>query len=181
MKHLHTWIKDESGASTLEFVLLFPVVFSVFLMSLETSIIIVRQAMLERAVDITSRSLRLSSRLDLTTETVADMICDKARIIRNCHETISLDLRSIVRPSYVLPSRDAMCIDRNTLLRPVTRFEPSQTLPNELMLLRVCVEIDPLLRVSALMAQINDDTSGRLFMEASTIFVSEPITEVAQQ
>lgn len=174
MMRLFKWLRAEKGGATVEFVLVFPVILTIFFISLETSTILVRQGMLERAVDITARSLRLSNEEGLTSQAVANRICRRARIIRDCHATITLDLRAIPRPNYVLPALGAPCINREQMIRPVTRFDPSQTAPNELMLLRACVSIDPLLPFSEFVLDLTRRGGGGLFLEASTIFVSEP-------
>lgn len=180
MKHFRKWFRRDEGAAAMEFVLVFPVILTVFFTSLETSTILVRQAMLERAVDITVRDMRLSNAEFLTTTLISNQICNNARIIRDCRDTISLEVNPIERPSYAMPSLQTSCTNRQAQIPNPTQFDPSQTQPNQLMLLRVCVELDPLLPLSAFMVDLNSRMNGTLFLETSTIFVTEPLGEVSQ-
>ena len=63
MKKLRKWLaralRCEDGAATLEFALSVPVLITIFMASFESGLLMTRSIMLEQAVDITMRELRL--------------------------------------------------------------------------------------------------------------------------
>ena len=59
-QRLRKFARRETGTATLEFCIVFPIIMILFIAVFETAMILIRQVMLERALDNTVRLLRLS-------------------------------------------------------------------------------------------------------------------------
>ncbi len=164
--------RREDGSSTIEFVFYFPLFFAVLASSIEAGIFMSRQVMLERAVDISLRSLRLGTMEDPSANALRDAICDETVIIRNCREVLLLELRRIDTTTWDGLETPASCIDRNEEIQPVTQFTPGTD--NELMMVRACVVVDPIIPTSGLAMALPRDASGGYRLLASSVFVNEP-------
>lgn len=137
---------DEDGVASIEFVILFPFVFFLFMMSYDVGLHMIRHAMLERGLDIAVRHIRLSSVSDAPThDEVKAIICDAAVLLPKCEENMNIELRSNDMFNWsdwpVMP----ICADREEDIRPVSVFEPGGE--NELMLVRACAAVKPLFSV----------------------------------
>ena len=77
MSRLFARLKNEDGSSTVEFVLIFPILFGIFMSGWETSTYIMRYTLLDRALDITMRDLRLGRMPGADHDDLKDAICDR--------------------------------------------------------------------------------------------------------
>ncbi|EBA12940.1 TadE/TadG family type IV pilus assembly protein [Roseobacter sp. CCS2] len=183
MKHfLQRFLKDQSGTSSIEIVLVFPVFFGFFLMTYEAGILSSRQVMLERGLDITVRKVRVGAidkadQDELRTE-LRKSICDNAGILPDCEtqlevEMIQRDPRAVWNPI----STDIQCVDRGDINAPSTS-SLANTANNELLFLRACIRIDPFLASSTLGKTLvagNDTAAGDSYaLIATAAFVVEP-------
>jgi len=163
----------ERGTSTLEFVIVFPLILLVFVAVFETGIILTRQVMMEGALDDAARVLRLAQDLEVSAGDIEAAICDNTSAIPDCDDVLVIDLRVIDPPDYLLPPDDVLCVDRDDrLVRPDNEFD--QGSDNELMLIRACAVIDRILPFSGFGLNLTRDATGGLHMVAATILVNEP-------
>jgi len=166
---------DERGNSTMEFAILFPVFFTIFLSGFELAFVMVRQMWLERAVDLTVRDLRLGTWPNVSTDILKADICDNmGNLIGACDSVLMLELDTIDRVSWTTPNPDATCVDRSEDVQPVTKFEPGTE--NEMVLLRACVIIDPIFPGTGLALQLERNTGDGVALVATSGFVNEPGT-----
>ena len=63
LSHISRFARREDANATVEFVIVFPIVIMLFIAAFETSMLLTRQVMLERALDQSVRHLRLTSGL----------------------------------------------------------------------------------------------------------------------
>jgi len=87
--------RRENGNATIEFALLFPAFVTLFLVVVETGLLLTRGVMLDRAVDMSMRDLRLGTLNPMTHDNLKDDICNNSVIIPNCVNTLLLELRPI--------------------------------------------------------------------------------------
>ena len=80
--------RSEEGGATTEFVVIFPIFLVVFLSCFEASLLLIRQLMLERAVDVVVRDVRLSTGTTYRHDQLKSRICDNASILPNCLENL---------------------------------------------------------------------------------------------
>ncbi|WJY23108.1 pilus assembly protein [Fontisubflavum oceani] len=167
----------------MEFVIVFPIIIFLFIAVFETGMILTRQVMLERALDSTVRLLRLElvnppDEPDAFATAVRQNICANALVIPNCMDVLQLDLRAIGQTNYILPERNALCINRNDMVAPdenqVSEGRENDEALENLMLVRTCVVVDRILPISGFGLNLTRDDSGGLHMVSSTVYVNEP-------
>ncbi|CUJ91250.1 Flp pilus assembly protein TadG [Ruegeria denitrificans] len=163
--------RSEKGGLAVEFVVLFPLYLVVILCAVEYALISVKQVMLERAVDIVVRDIRLGTGSGPTHDQIKDAICDRSLVIEDCTSNLQLEMiRQSAFTGVTLPE-EPDCTDRAEPAKPVREFSNGPA--NELMILRACAQIDPVFPGSDMaVALVGDD--GVISLSATTAFVQEP-------
>ncbi|MBD1202831.1 MAG: pilus assembly protein [Rhodobacteraceae bacterium] len=165
--------RDESGNSTIEFVILMPLVFTIFAAALESGLMMVRWTSIDRASDMVIRSLRLGQYNNPDALLLRQEICDRTFMIENCFENTVVEIREINRANFLMPAFDAPCVTRDgTIIQPVTQITPGQQ--NDLMLIRVCVTVDALFAGSTFAVPITYDAQGGYAISVASVYVNEP-------
>ena len=164
--------REDDGIAAVEFALLFPFVFFLFIWAVELGIFMTKSVMLEHALDVAMRDLRLGRMVNPTTDTLKDAICDRARILGGCRDTIMIDLQPIDTTTWIMPAEPVACRDREEELQPVVSFDLGGQ--NEIMLVRACVIVEPLFPGVGLGARLQLDAQGGYGMAATSAFVNEP-------
>lgn len=163
--------KNEGGAATVEFVVVFPFFVAIFVSAFEVAIMNMRAVMLERATDVVVRDIRLNEN-GMSYEKVLNDICDLASIIPDCLRTTRIELRAVDKSTWAGLSTSVDCINRSAIIQPAVTFTPGQQ--NELMLMRVCSIVNPIFPTVGVGRSIPVDESGGYQVIASTAFVNEP-------
>ncbi|MGJ8621424.1 MAG: TadE/TadG family type IV pilus assembly protein [Yoonia sp.] len=172
--------RDESGITTIEFVIVFPVFVAFFLMTVESGIISVRHVMLERSVDLTVRDLRLGALRDPTLDELRANICAIAAVIPNCQDRVEIEL-VMVEPTNQSDWDNyeprAQCRDLGDLASSSAVVEEQNN--NQLMLIRVCARINPFIPTSVLGKTIirennSSEAQGNYSLVSMAAFVVEP-------
>jgi hypothetical protein len=164
---------DQSGSSTVEFVLVFPAFILIFISSFEAAMLMTRQVMLDRAIDMSVRDLRLGTGTLMTHGMVRNKICNDARLLPDCRNSLLVELTRVSMATYAMPATGTPCIDKINAITPVTAFANGAV--NELMLIRVCYAVAPFFPTSGLGLELTKDTEGMLYMTAVSAFVNEPV------
>lgn len=164
--------RDEHGNSTIEFLFIFPILITLLCSATESGMLMLRQVMLDRALDMAVRDLRIGTWDEPTHAIVKQRICDNTTVIPNCMSTVLLELREIDTDTWVLPATNATCIDRSEELEPVTTF--SQSGGNALMLVRACAVFDPVFPGAGLGLELAKDDTGAYALFSASAFVNEP-------
>lgn len=172
LARLASVFRRDNGNATIEFALLFPAFITLFMMVVETGVMMTRGVMLDRAVDMSMRDLRLGLLTPMTHDSLKTDICENSVIIPNCEEAILLELRPISTTTWEPLTDDVTCVDRSKEIQPVLDFEPGVT--NEMMLVRVCALFDPFFPTSGLAAQIKIDETNAYALVAVSAYVNEP-------
>lgn len=164
--------RREDGSATIEFVILFPLFMFLFLSAFEIGFFLLRQVMLERAVDINVRTLRLGQLDPATPQELKTRICRDALILKDCQSAISVELTPISTTTWNVPTASIQCVDREEQIDPVLQFIPGGR--DELMLVRACVVLDPFFATTPLVMNLPVDASGGYRISAVSTFVNEP-------
>lgn len=173
MSHwLRRFRREEQGAMTVEFALWFPF-FLVFLYSsFELGLMTMRQAMLERGLDIAVRDIRLGTGTAPQHDEIKTAICDNAIVLPGCENNLRLEMiRTDMRDWQSLPN-DVDCTDKSEEVKPVRQFVPGTS--NQLMLLRACLKVSPLSPTSKLVENMKTDGAGDVAIVLTSAFVQEP-------
>lgn len=178
-RQISSFRQDEGGSVTIEFLVVFQVFLLFFLMTYENGVISIRHVMLERGVDLAVRDVRIGNMPNPTRDSMRERICDISMIIPDCENQLQIEMvRRNPRSWNDLPS-EVRCIDRSTTSQPVVTFTNGGN--NELMIMRACVRIDPMLPTSGIGKAIAGSNSGAAAggsyaLVATAAFVVEPFS-----
>lgn len=172
LRRLRRRLRREDGNATVEFVILFPLYIAVMFTGIEAGLLMTRQVMLERAVDLSLRDLRLGQMEDPSAERLREAICANTVVIANCRDVLLLELRPVDTATWGGLNDPVACIDRDEEIQPVTQFQAGGD--NQLMLVNVCIVIDPVVPTSALALALPRDPSGGIRLLSASVFVNEP-------
>ncbi len=164
--------RDEGGTATIEFVLFFPVFMTIFMSTFECGLFMTRQVMLERAVDMSIRDLRMGLWVNPTADDLKTAICDIATIIPDCQDVVMLELRPVSTATWTPLDPNITCVERDEVIQPLVEW--TNGVENEMMLVRACAVFDPVFPLTAMGLQLPVDASGGYAMSATTAFVNEP-------
>ena len=162
----------EDGTATIEFVILFPAIMTIFLSSFEMSIYLTRSVLLDRALDLNVRLLRLGTLDPMTQEELQRRVCNDALIFSDCPNAIMIELTEISTASWNLPAAQMTCVNRDEEIQPVVAFDFGGL--NDLMLVRACTVLDPFFGTTPLVMDLPLDPSGGYTVAAASTFVNEP-------
>ncbi|MEP5761771.1 MAG: TadE family protein [Litoreibacter sp.] len=166
----------EEGNSTIEFVIIFPLLMALFLSVIEMGIMMTRYMMFERALDVSMRTVRLDAESNYTRDSIRDTICEETLIARHCQSTLVLEMVRLDADdqSWSFPTNSAVCANRaDEDAVPATNFVPGQS--NDTMYVRACISVTPMFPWAGLGASIVKDSSGDYSMVALSAFAVEPI------
>jgi Flp pilus assembly protein TadG len=170
---LRRFLRCESGTATIELVIILPMIFTLFAAAMESGLLMTRSALLDRALDLTVRELRLGHVANPSHDDLKQMICDRFLMVQNCMDNLMLELRKVDMTTWVMPAEPATCVDRNAAVQPVTELDLGQH--NDLMLVRACLMADLIFPTSQFGAQLAPDAQGGFGLVAVSAFVNEPM------
>lgn len=168
--------KDESGNATVEFVIMFPLVFAMFLASFESGYMVLRAAMLERSLDMTVRDLRLGNVRNPTVQFLQERLCSRTDMFEDCERSLTLELTRVNGGFNNLPTANAVCQRRTPEIQAGTQSTTVNTgQENELMVVRACLVMDSLFPTAFMGVNIAmADANGTYALVATSAFVNEP-------
>lgn len=178
VKKLRRFRRKEDGSATIEFVLLFPVFISLFLLGFESGFFMVRNVIFERAVDIAIRDVRLGNGRVPEFDDLKANICSNALLLNDCVDNIQIEMQTVqIVPGGIDPLRTpTRCVD--TLSEEdqsqFTTFDLGEQ--NSMMVVRVCSLMQPFFPTTRLGAGLGVDSEGNVAMVVTSAFVNEPGT-----
>jgi len=184
-KRLRAYRKREDGSATVEFVILFPLIISIFLMGFETGFYMVRNVMLERAVDISVREIRLGNGRVPDFDLLKAQLCETAMILPDCEDPsspskaihISMQEIDIAPGSIAAIEGPARCTNRFSDQPQYTSDDYEVGDTNKMMIVQVCAAVSPLFPTTGIgLGMQNDQLGGAMALVATTAFVTEPGT-----
>ncbi len=166
-----SFIKDQRGNATIEFVIMFPVLMFFVMMVFETGFIATRSVLLERGLDIAVRDLRLGTDPTIDHAKLRKLVCDNSSILVNCERDLILEVVEFdINSAY--PQNQANCIDRTEEIDPTITFNPGGR--SRIMFVRACMIIDPIFPGLGITLGLPRDSSGGFQLVAYTAFMNEP-------
>ncbi|ABG32165.1 pilus assembly protein [Roseobacter denitrificans] len=172
--YLRRFRREEDGQIAVEFVILVPLVFTIFMTAMELGIYSMRQMWLDRGLDIAVREVRLNTSSIPSHDALKQTICENAGFIPDCGNNLKLEMVRIDPRVFTPLDPIADCID---LSLPIS----SQDAPNyqsgnehDLMVLRACVRFNPIFPTTGLGFQFARDNGRDAVMTAMSAFVQEP-------
>lgn len=174
MHLINRFRRDEAGSvETISFAIWMPLIVLVLLTALEVGAYTARATMLERAVDMVARDIRLGTGSAPQHDAIKTQICERAVLVPSCETNLRLEmLQRDPRNWQALPAT-ADCTDASLPVAPVRGFETGQS--NELMVLRACAKVSPIFPITWFSEAIHVDAAGDYSLIAATSFVQEPL------
>ncbi len=164
--------RREDGNSTIEFVLVLPVLMTLFMMAFEAGWFMVKSTMLERSVNMAIRAVSLGQINDPTPESVKQLICDRTAVIPDCMDAIRLELRPISQATWNMPPSAIACINRDEEIQPLLPYDVGAN--NDIMLVRVCLLSPAIFPTTGIGAGLVRNAQGEIGLTAVQTFVNEP-------
>ncbi|MEM9436024.1 MAG: TadE/TadG family type IV pilus assembly protein [Pseudomonadota bacterium] len=163
--------RDEAGVASFEFVLIVPVYFMLFLASFETAMLMTRQVLLDRGMDMALRIVRLNTATPPQYEQLRSMVCQGAGLIPNCLNAVKIEMWQQDPRGTMNFKAVPDCIDREKAVDPASVYEPGGS--NEVMFVRACVQYKPFFP-TATMGTALVNAAGEYALVSTSIFVAEP-------
>ena len=162
----------EDGTATIEFVIIFPVVVTLLVGSLEIGFYMARTAFLDRSLEMNIRELRLGNLEPATHAQLAQQICEDANFSGDCPNEVLIELQPISTDDWNIPTSSISCVNRVDDIQPVVTFEVGQE--DEIMLVRACVVIEPIFGTTGYALGLPKEEGGGFLISAASTFVNEP-------
>jgi len=171
LPRLRKFLGDNKGTAAVEFVMVAPIYLAAVLSVFESGWLMTKNMMLERGLDLTIREIRLGVSGNTEHDQFKQTICDFSRILRDCEETMVLEVTPISTAADI-PNGNVTCTDRTTPDAPDLNFSIGNR--SDIMYVRACVIVDPIVPGLGLGLQLPKDASGGFQMIAYSAFVNEP-------
>ena len=164
-RRLRRFMRTERASATIEFVVAFPVVFLMFLVVLELAFLMARSTLLQQALDVTMREVRLGVVVNPTVSSLEQRVCSRMTTSADCERSLVLEFTTVDQATFAMPGPRAPCTRRSAAIMADRADETYNTgAENELMVVRACM-------VANTITPVLDD-AFQLF--ARSAFVNEP-------
>lgn len=164
--------REDQGAMLVEFAFVVPLVFTLFLTSVEMGIYSMRQMFLDRGMDMTVRNVRLNTHANYSHTDLKTMICDYSGFLEDCDTHLRLEMNPIDMRAFNGFAGPADCTDTSQPVTPLRSFTHGGE--HQLMLIRACYMFKPVFPTTGLGYAFTKDGSERSKMVAVAAFVQEP-------
>lgn len=165
-------LQNSAGSAALEFALVAPMLLALLLGTIETGWIMTQNIMLERALDMTIREVRIGSFQNPTLERVRDTVCDRASVLADCQASLALEFLPITTQADY-PTDATRCMTRGEEPQPVLRFSTGKS--EQLVFVRACFIVKPITPMLDLLLALPADEQGEHRLIAKSGFMNEPV------
>lgn len=142
-RRIRRFFGRDDGSATIEFVILFPVFMVLFLSSFELGNVMLRQTMLDRAIDMTVRQIRIGAVPNVNHTTIRTMICNNSVFLTDCMTELRLEMDVVNPRAWAALDPTPDCVNRADRGVPPRRFTAGQQ--NQTMILRACHLFEPMI------------------------------------
>ena len=164
---------SEEGAVTIPALLWLPLFIMIMTASVELCVLILKQTLLDRGVDLTARILRLGMQPFPTDHDVLKRsICNNIAYIPNCMDRLAVEVFPVDTTTWTAANGAApLCTDSSSsvALNPVLTGGSS----NQMMIMRACLKVDTMTEVDPLAWALVRDAGGQTALVTTTAFVLE--------
>lgn len=165
----------EDGSSTAQFAVMLPAVLFVFFAVFEGGMFMVRYVMLDRALDMTVRELRLGIFVNPSFAKLKQEICRKTVIFPDCMTDMKLELTRIDPVAWNFPTLPLKCVDRSEPIDPsVIPPDPNLGVENDIMLIRACITMPAMFPTTGIGLGLPKDSGGRYAVSSLSAYSNEP-------
>lgn len=173
--------KDQAGTSSIEFILIFPLFFMMFALSLESGFLTTQKIFLERGFDIATRKLSLETAWDtMTGDIIQQRVCSEG-VLKGCEERLTVQIYRVdpADGTFSLPGKRS-CLDRSDdkeeddPTKPTNEYDGTGVTYEESMFIGVCLLVDPMFSATPLTPSLNRNSSGGYYLYTVGMFTIEP-------
>ena len=164
--------KQEEGQVAIEFVLGVPLIFTLFMTSVEMSVYAMRQNFLDRGLDLAVRDIRLDTGGGMTHDQIKERICEYSGFLPDCETYLQLEMNPVNPNSFTGFAGSADCVDRSLPVAPSVNFVHGVS--HDMMIMRACYTFDPVFPTTGMGRSFTKDSEGRVRMVSLSAFVQEP-------
>ncbi|MEM1266575.1 MAG: TadE family protein [Pseudomonadota bacterium] len=169
--------RSEEGGATVEFVIVFPVFIAVVFAAFEGGLLMSRQMMVERAVDVAMRDVRLGLLIEPGYDTLRDRICDTANVVKNCSQNLVVSTQ-VLDVGDAVDTTPTECFDRTATQEELDAFNPADGHntggSSQIVVVKVCAIVDPIFKDFGLTTILRLDESGGFPIRTASAFLHEP-------
>ncbi|WP_190305680.1 TadE/TadG family type IV pilus assembly protein [Roseicitreum antarcticum] len=165
-------LADQSGTASVEFVIVFPLMMTLMLGGIETGLTLTKKVMLERALDMTVRDIRLGRLTGATPDELRQHLCDRTIILTNCATDLLIETVPVTAGTWSAPTDAMSCVNRVDEITPVTAQRSGGTLVPTVV--RACLIIDPVFPTTPMGLRLPLDASGGFALYSTSLYLAEP-------
>jgi hypothetical protein len=176
-----SFLKNEDGTASIEFLFVFPIIFTIFMASTEAGLMTAKHVMLERSVDIVVRGIQIGAYNTMDHAGLKQRICSESVLtasITECVDSMKIWMQPIDTSTFAMTAPPSYCVDKSEAIDPnwkppVGTFDQGDE--DEIMLLRICLKEDPIFATTLFGAQMTPyGTDGYYAIYTNSVFVNEP-------
>ena len=171
-KRLRKTLRRDDGTASVEFVIAVPVILTIFMASFEAGFFMIRSVMLEQAVDMTMREVRLGHFPTVDAATLKDAICDRIIMFSTCQSAMMIEMERVTTDTWNLPNDLTSCVNRSENTEPAVEMQIGQQ--NEMILVRACIMQDALFPSTGIALELPLDNQGGYALFSKSAYVVEP-------
>lgn len=163
----------EDGAVTIPTLLWLPLFIMIMVASVELCVLTVKQTLLERGVNLSSRILRLGISDMPTHDQLKRSICGNIAFLSTCMEDLAVEIFEVDQDTWTSSGagQAVLCSDGITDdKKPVMQ----RGIGNQLMVLRACLWVKPMETLNPLSQALTKNVAGQYALVVTTAFVNEP-------
>ena len=168
------FLRTTDGSSTIEFVIWFPLFITLFLTSFELTYYGMRSVLLERAVDLNVRGMRLGTKRPDNLAELKKNICNETLLFSDCERELTVDVRLINSLSWNLPTGPLPCVDRGDDYKQPDDVVYGPGGGGDLLLIRACMVSNPFFASTPFVMGLPRDETGGVALVAVSTYVNEP-------
>jgi Flp pilus assembly protein TadG len=173
--NIRKYLLREDAATTVEFVVLFPIVLLVFFIAAENVVVNLKTTILDRALDLTVRELRLGLIESPTQTSIKTLVCQRMGSPAGCSSDLVLEMTVGSFSSsgnVVLPSPTTACNNNSVSINPVVAFISGGS--NDLVFVRACYTVDVTMPMTVGPVSASDAMGTEHRLISTAVFMNEP-------
>ena len=170
-ERLREFRRNDEGTAAIEFTIIAPIFFAMMFSFYDVGMLMLRQVMLNQAVDMTMREVRIAKPGEWDARRFIDTVCGRTYVLPKCKATMMVDQQAVGRLAVNLPADNVPCRNpKNTTIAPM-QYSPSSS--GQVMFLRVCAVASPLLPGYAFARHLPTNSAGEVQIITTTAFMGE--------
>ncbi len=164
---------SEEGAVTIPALLWLPLFIMIMAGSVEMCVLIFKQTLLDRGIDLTTRIMRLGIAPLPSHDQLKRSVCENIGFVHNCMDRLAVEVFPVDTATWTATNQAAaLCTDSSVAAAISPQIARGGT--NQMMILRACLKVDTMMQANPLAWALVRDAGGQTALVSITAFVNEP-------